>query len=370
MIPLSFDRPINTKGVRAFLLAMFLVRRDQMTYPRFCEARESHVKTDYAAALGTVPQLEEVGFEEDAPNFADFREFYMTWDNKLYKNRVAITREAFEFDQTGHTRRVLDNMAARLTMFPEKLFYSMIRSADTLPSVESNRNGNSDIAFFSDSHKWYSASANTMSNLMTGSTSAAAVAATAPQTIALQLQADFMNAVAEMQAYKDDYDQPYHPASMGDGQFVILCGPLMREAMRLAFKAGMINMTNNIFLDRCEVIVSPYLPKSGSEAADWYLFYLTPARNKPFLFSQFRQIRDEQIEDLVSVASEAGMKVNDQLTQAISEFAAMEILTNLNRRGSNADADVILNERYIISARWKGAMVPLAWPQVLKVNNG
>lgn len=371
MIPLAKDRPITLKGVRAFLLWSFLTKRDTLTYPLFCEVRDSFAKEDFAAALGTVPQLEEVPYASGEPEFDGFNDFRLDWVNRVFKLRVSLSREILDFDLTGQTRKILDSISARVANWPELLFYTRLQAAEASPSIESGMNGNSTIYFFSASHAWYSGQT-AMVNLFTGNTTPAFVAGTTPATVAVQLQADFNTALAYLRSFKDDKGQPFHPTEIDPQRLVIVCSPKLAIPMNIAFGAQVINQTTNMFRGTVRIISSPYLPASGTDSCDWYLFYLTPNGNRPFLYSRFRRISDEQIEDFMSVNTDLGggrTTFDGEMLSAMREFSSVEIQSNLASRGTRNEADVILNDRFLLGARWMGEIVPQMWPMAVKVVN-
>lgn len=368
MFPLSHDRPINEKGVRAFLLWSFLTKRDSLIYPKFVEVRDSFAVDDFAAALGTVPQLSEVNYDVEDPIFDQFTDYRVDWHNRLFKLRVSVSRSMFDFDLTGQTRQLLNAISARVANFPDKLFIDRLTVADEYESYDSSRNGAATTYYFDTTHDL--GNGTDQSNLISGNTTTAYVTTTAPQTVALQLQSDFNQVVATFRSFVDDKGQPWHPTNFAPGRLIILCSPLLAIPFQIAFGADLINQTTNMFRDMVEIVSTPYLPTSGASAADWYCFYIGPNTNRPFLYSRFRRIRDEQIEDYMSITNSDGTGMADaEVMAALQEWSSVEIQTNLNSRGTNNEADVILNDRYLLGARWMGEMVPTIWQNAIKVDN-
>lgn len=371
MIPLSYDRPISQKGVRALMLNSFITKRQGLIYPKFVEIRDSFAKDDFAAALSTVPQLEEVGFDVEMPELSDFRDYRVDWSNKLYRLLISVTRSAYDFDLTGQTRRLIDAVAGRMANFPDLLFINRVRGATAIKSYESNRNGVGDVFFYSTNHDL--GNGVLQSNLITGVTPTADFNLYNPVTMAQGLLIDFTKAVAALRDFKDDRGEPWHPIIAPEvGRLTILCSPLLQLPFEIAFSAEVINQTTNVFRGRVEIVSSNRLPITGAEAADWWLFYDPPqGSNRAFVYSRFRRISDDQIEDKLSLPTQEG-EVNthqSDMMNALRDWSAVEVISNLNRRGMDSDSDVIRNDRYLIGARWLGEIFPLMWQNTVKVDN-
>lgn len=372
MVPLSYDRPITEKGVRAFLTQSFITKRDRVIYPQFCEVRDSWTKTDFTASLGTVPQLQLVPFDTDDPDFAEFTDYRLEWDNLLARARFAIKRSIEHFDQVGIVRRLLSSLAARLANWGDALFISTLVAATTATTYENGRNGAaSDINFFDASHDLGNGSG-TQSNIVTGTTPATDYTGSTyvdPVTTAKKIQFDFTRAYTQLRSFVDDRGQPWHSQEILYEHLIILAPPAMEEALTIAFSSSFIQQTDNVaYRSKVKIMTNSYLTLAGGGAADWYLFYNPPGANRAFIYSRFQRIPESKIEDFTQQAVKLGRDY-DQAYDMARDYAAWEVETNLGKRGLNADSDVILNQRFLMGVNWIGAFVPTIWQNCILVNN-
>lgn len=368
-MPLGKDRAITTKGARAIFASSFIVRRRKLIYPKFCEVVDSHVENDFARSIGTVPQLEEVIDEVNDPSLPDFRDYSWDWTNRLYKARVAISRDLMDFDQTRQSFKLLHSLGSRLANLPDRIFATRL-IADSFYSGEVSSGTN--IKLFSASHLAPIGSSTAQSNIVTGTTPSDFCATATVQAVAQQILVDFRAAKARLRGFLDDNNQPWHDDDIRAEDMLILCSPLLEGPMKQAFFTRNINATDNVYQGQvAEVITSNYLPSASTsaDAADWYLIHKNELK-RPFVYSRFRKIRDEEIEDAFGAELESleqgGMKIS---MDEFKDLASVQIETNLSHQGMNADADVIENDRFLMGARWRGEMFGGEWRNAVKVDN-
>lgn len=363
---LTKDRAITQKAVRALFVKSYITRRRELIYPKFVETIDSYVYRDFAATFGTVPQLEEVPDDVTSTPATGFRDYKWEWTNRLYQAVVSMNRSIIDFDQTGQSRKVLSSLAARLANLPDAILAARIRS-DTLYSGEWS--GGTQIALWATTHLAPLNSSTAQSNKLTGSTTTAFVNNNSLATVALQIQQDWRKVKAAIRGFKDDQGQPWHNDSLSAESFTILCSPLMEEPMRMAFFSDNIGATRNTLQGAVkEVVVSNYLPSASgnADAADWRVF-ITNELNRPLVFSRFRHIRDEEIQDneaLPGDLSEAGASIED-----LRSLSSVKLQTNLTHQGMNAESDVILNRRFLMSAEWRGEILGGEWRNTVMVDN-
>lgn len=365
-IPIDNRSVITTKGIRGYLVQTMITKRNSLIWPRLCNVVTSHTQTDFFGALGTVPQLEEVGFNAEMPEHSDFFDYYQSWTNRIFKLIFQLNKSAMYFDQTGQIRRLLEAVSARVFNFADKLFIDRLLVASTeIQSYDSNRNGAGTTYFFSTTHKLDGATA--QSNIVDGYTTYSLYTdgtTTALSTLAITLWKDFNTAYATLRGFKDDRGQPWHPNELPADRMIILCSPLLQQAFELAFRSGFISNTDNVFRNKVQIISTSYLPITGSTSADWYLFYVGDDQNRPFMFSRFQLINDAQIEDLVGTGENSGV-----MREAMREAATWQIMSNLGRRGNDMDAEVIRSGNYTIAAELMAEMVPVIWQNAIWVKN-
>ena len=298
------------------------------------------------------------------PTAKDFPDISFTWTNRLAKAVVTISRTAFEFDQTRQTSSLLHSLGARLANWPDKLFFTRLRNGTdaTLGVCYTTK------AYFATDHSI--GDSGEFSNLQKGTTTTEFLNANSVVTVAQQLQRDFTLALATLYGYKDDRGEPFHMNSIDPDNLVILCSPKMEYFMRMAFMKKRISASDNPLVGSVrKIVTSNYLPVAGDEATDWYLAHLGE-RNRPFVYSRFRPIKDSEVEDLQNELTGSGMFGGQELdTGVVKEIASVMLETNMGHQGMKADLDVMLNERFTIVARWRGEIFPLEPRNMIKISS-
>lgn len=366
------DRPITRKEVRGFLAQSFLVLRRKLCFPFFCESRDSYSLYDFLAMLGTPPQMDpavEVIGLADEPPAVEFVDFQQEWKNRLYKVKYWIGRELMEMDQTGQVWTLLHSTAARLANFPDKLFFHRLVNG-TATTWGAAYDGQ---AFFATSHTLGAGAPTPISNLLSGTLFAGgAWSLTNRDALAQRTINDLSNAIAMMKGFKDDRGEPFHLNSIDPKKLVVLCGPLMEPIFRYITDAENIAMTTNVMKGSVGAVVdSNYLPAipTDPEAFDWYLAY-TSERNRPWVYSRFRRRTDKEIQDSLSLSEVKKVEgFGDTSMDDLRELSSVLLETNLGNQGNRAEADVIRHERFVISGRWRGEILPGEWRNMVKVNN-
>jgi len=372
MARLGKDRRITDKAVRAIFMKSWITLRRELFYPMVVEVHDSHVEKDFAAMIGTVPQIQEVSDDVNDPAVSDFVDYRVDWKNRLYKAVISLSRSFLDFDQTGQSRTLLHSMAARLANWPERLLINAIvngTDATVMPSFEDTA-----TPFFSAAHDLGGDVSGTgLSNIVTGSTTEAFINATAPHTTAQEILADFREAKARMHGFTDDRGEPFHLDNIPPESLFILCSPSLEIPMRLAFTAEQINGTTNRFANAVgRIVASNYLGTAFTGApvnSSWYVMHVRE-RVRPFKYSRFRRIRDSEIEDFgIREDLEKASGFNNISMNVAREMSSVELSTNLGNFGANAEADVIRHDRFLIAARWRGAIFPGEWRNAVKVSN-
>lgn len=368
---LGRDRVITKKEVRGILAKSFIVLRRKLVYPFFVEPRDSYSYRDFIAHIGTPPQMDastEVIDDTDSPPSSDFYQYEQEWTNKLYKMKFWVSRSLFEMDQTGQVFTLLHSAAARMVNFPDKLFFHRLANATatTFGAAYDTK------AFFATDHT-LDGGVTTMSNLLTGTLySGGSWLTTNKDALAQRILNDFITAKATMMNYKDDRGEPFHQNTLDPENLVILCSPLLEDTMRYAFEAKMIGATSNVMRGSVgAVIASNYLSSAytSNDACDWYLAYVGE-RNRPWIYSRFRQRKDSEIQDTLKLGDLKGVDgFGDTSMEDLRNLSSIMLETNLGRQGSSADTDVMRNERFLISGRWRGEILPGEWRNMVKIDN-
>lgn len=368
---LTADRGIMAKAVRGFMMLSFITRMRELTCLQFCETRNSSLidHPDIAAMLGTVPQVSEIP-TDGAPDISAFNEYNMTWYNKTFAAMVELKESALRGDQTGQTLTFAGQMGARLANFLDLLFYTRLQNGTSATLVPAyTRPGDAATPLFSATH--YLTSSITINNIVTGSTSAAYVLAYNNDAIALKIQNDLRTAIAQMQGFKDDQNQPFHERQLEPDDLIIICSPLMKTPMDYALGAKFLLQSDNRMIGAVKkVISSPYLPISGAAAATWYLLRANNS-NRPFVYSRFQTRTPQQMEDVVATENfqSTGAEFGNISQADLRNMATMEISTNLGKRGSNAEYDTMVNRRYLIKAQFIGNIIAGEFRNIVQIAN-
>jgi len=268
----------------------------------------------------------------------------------------------------------MHSMGGRLANFPDRILTTRLLAtggSGQLMSGELDSSGDN-IALFSDSHLAPIGSSTTQSNMMTGTTSSAFCAGSAVQTVAQQILNDFRVALAQIRGILDDQGQPWHDDDIKSENITILCSPLLEAPMKQAFFSHLINASDNIMKGMVkEVITTNYFPSTSTsaDAADWHIF-INNNMQKPILYSRFRRITDDEIEDRYSKYLTAGSDHEKGIRmEDLRELSSVRLETNMGHQGMNADSDVMDNDRFQITAQFRGEIFGGEWRNGFKVNN-
>lgn len=140
--------------------------------------------------------------------------------------------------------------------------------------------------------------------------------------------------------------------------------------MKQAFFSTQMAASDNVMKGAVrDVIVSNYWPAETSNAlsSDWILCNVGTI-SRPFMYSSFRRIKDDQIEDMYERDQKQFEDAKVDL-DSLKEFSSIRIETNLPKQGLNAESDVILNDRILMSARWRGEVFGGEWRNAVYVEN-
>lgn len=338
---------VTDKKVRGLFAKSFITQARDVIWPKVCETIDTFSEKDYFAALGTVPQVAELNSDHEV-TATEIGEYTYDLTNKLYKSLLRVRRSLFDFDQTGQGRTLLHSMAARVVNFPDKLTMNALKNGAS-STLGLSFTGSS---FFNATHSFGSS---TQSNLITGSTTAASYATADRPSQAEKLVYDLDRALVAMIGWKDDQDEPIYQ-KINPSDLLVVCSPLIFATMKMAVSAKFIKQTDNTFEGFIgDVICSNYLATSGATSADWYLLNIGQPQ-RPFIYSRFRLRTDAELQDKLGSNEATGSPFNITM-EDLKNLSSIELLTNLGSRdGMTADSHVILNEEFLMAARWRGCV--------------
>lgn len=353
---------ITRKEIRGLFAKSFITQSRDVIWPEICETVDTFSEHEFFATLGTVPQVTEIQDDVELPA-SDMREYSFDFKNKLFKSLIRLKRSLSDYDQTGQSRTLLHSLAGRVTNFPDSLAMTRLRNGTSAPCITGSN-------FFSTTHNLGGSSPASQSNLLTGNTPTSLFTgvATLRPGIAEKIQSDLDLALIQLLGWQDDNGQPFFQ-KIRPQDLTVVCSPLMLTSMKLALGAKFINQTDNVFEGFVgNILQSNYLPITGAEAADWYLMY-TGGQNRPLLYSRFRLRTDAEMQDKLQGLEKAGSPFNITM-EDLRNLSSVELMTNLgNRSGDTADSYVILNEEYLLAARFRGEVsYGIPWTAI-KVDN-
>jgi hypothetical protein len=368
---LGRDRQITRKEVRGFLARSFIVLRRKLAYPLIVEVRDSYSYRDFAAMIGTPPQMDYTSADgvldmADEPPASAFYEFEQEWINRLYKMKFWLSRALQELDQTGQVWTLLHSSAARMANFPDGLFFHRLRNA-TGTTYSTAYTGS---ALYATNH---TIGASTINNIVTGTLfNGGSWSNTNRDALAQRLINDYTTAKARMLGFKDDRGEPHHLNYLEPEKIVLIVSPLLEDVTRYAFEAENIALTTNVMRGTVKAIVtSNYLETdpTDAEAFDWYMNYIGE-RNRPWVYSRFRRRRDSEIQDRLPIEQIRKVEgLADTSMEDLRELSSVMLETNLGAQGMNAQVDVMMHERFLVSGRWRGDIFPGEPRNTLLVNN-
>ncbi len=336
---------ITRKEVRGLFAKSFITQHRDVLWPSIAEVIDTFTEREYFAALGTVPQVSLVDADHEV-TASEINEYTYDMTNQLYKSLIRLRRSLLDFDQTGQSRTILNSMAARVVNFPDKLAMQRLRDGTSNTCISGS-------AFFANNHVM--GSSGTMSNLLTGNTATSTFSSSpaARPDLAEKLVYDLDRALVALLGWKDDQGEPIHQ-KINPKDLLVVCSPLTFASMKMAVGAKFIKQTDNTFEGFVGgILQSNYLPVTGAEAADWYLIYNGYVQ-KPLVYSRFRLRTDAELQDKLSGMEKTGAPFNVTM-EDLKALSSIELLTNLGSRGAmDADSHVILNEEFLLAARWRG----------------
>ena len=333
---------ITTRDARGIFAKMFLIKVAQLAYPELCEVVDSTRLSEFYAAIGSVPQMEEL---DDERIFEGYTEYEKTINNLEYSAGLRVRRKLVLADQVGQTRKLLQAFGARIANHPDKLMFQMIVA---------NPLAIDGVAFFSDSH---ALGAQAIDNIVTGTLTAAEILADDVKTSAKAFQNDFKNAITQLENMVDDRGEPLHPNGINEKDCVAVVPTALKWVARTALGASMLDTTTNVFEGQVKKIIS--VPSAYlSSRCDWYLAH-TGDPMKPILFQRFRPKKSSEF--------------LDQLPEGFDESLVAQMQTILLetvwRDGENVSSHTLLKQEYLISAYAMYTMQPGDFREIVKVDN-
>lgn len=379
----------------AFTLAFFPRFIDNEFVRTLCGTTRSSRDVEPFALAGSAPVLRRYS---GSMKSQDTNSWKLQVPNLLYKSIEDIARREFELDQTATIRQRMGQHGVRVAQHPSFMLAKRILTGAVSGSQNQTFEGQTYTTTF-DAQPIFSTSHNhngsNQSNIVTGSLPNT-VAGITGQDIAVtvnQLLKDLQALEDQIAGVVDDKNVPIYPDLEINKSLVVVVPPVLREAAELAFNAapgatvggtsGSSSGSTTLRAKPVKKILSPGLIKGGFpdiesddvsatvspvNPTDWYAFIVDDFV-KPWYWQRFRpkkpsetiplgQNPEAQAAKALAAANQSGLKVTPE---ALDVYAATEIATNLGALGSNAQRDVVENEKFFVSARTRGNMIPGPW---------
>jgi phage major head subunit gpT-like protein len=375
----SLVRAANTVMARSF-------------FPRFKDSLYKAIAGSYVSTslvepftmIGAMPGLK---LYNGALKFGQIPSFTLQVPNPLFKTGSEIGRTEFEGDQTGTLIKLSSQLGSRLAEFPDQLLAKRLLAGSTAGSQYMTFRGTQYTMtmdaqpFFSSVHSdWYSGG--NQSNIIQGTlpSTKAAMLAQGMATTAGQLQSDISVVIDKLSSVRDNAGIPFFPTIDTGKSVIVLVPRIMEPAAKLAFRTqgSVIAQTTNIIpMFVKDVLTSGYLggnfvdPETDTTISpinetDYYVFIIDDWV-KPFYMQLFRPPTQQE---MFPRGYDAGAEI-DRLLDSKSDvpidrdgataFASSMVETTFQRQGANADAWTIINEAFVMSARWRGNIAYGPW---------
>lgn len=358
---LSRDLALTKAQIRAHLAKAFLVQARDTVYDKVCEIIDSYSFKNEFAALGAPPQLKEVD-DGETMTFEEIIEYTYDYENRLFQAGISIDKSALEGDQTRQLISLPRSLAQTAANFPDKLLSDRLRNG-TDATLGLCPTGS---AFFSASHALGQDAPAAQSNLQTGSTPASMYDPSSGvplDSIAIRLAKDLSAAAKLIRSWTANNGMPLRQ-TVPARNLIVICSPLITDAMRHAVAGKFLQMSDNQMQGSVGAIYElNFLPNSGSEGADWYLFDVG-GPNRALGWSRMRQRRDEELLDkLPMVQSALGVSggMDGPAGSALKSFDSLIVEDTFGRVGSSADAYTMANRKFLVSATLRGELL-YQWP--------
>ena len=379
--------------VRCANIAMasaFFQRSKDWLYKKLTDAYTSTSLVEPFAMIGSAPPME---LFQGKLKLRTVPSFTMQVPNLLYKSALKIAQTDLEGDQTGTVIKLSSAVGLRLAEFPDMLFARRLLTASVANSQYQTFQGVTYTTtfdaqpFFSSSHNdWYSGG--TQSNIIQGylPNTEAGVAAQDLAVTANQLVKDLQLVISAIKKVRDTSGIPFYPTLDPKTSIVVVGPPCLEPAFQLAFRtAGTIGGTNGgssgattnvapMFVKDC--YTHGYLagirdPESASGAmltpvnpTDYYIF-VTNDYVKPFYVQNFRPLKESEFfPPGYNPEAEVDriLKANSAISvDAATQFASTRVDTTFGRIGANADEYTIVNDNFLVSARFRGNITYGPW---------
>lgn len=382
---------VNTQNVlvRAANTAM-----SRAFFPRFKDSLYKDLSASYIstaavephAILGAVPGLKLYNGNLKFPTIPSFT---LQVPNLLFKNGLKVDRSEYELDQTRTVVQLAAQEGARLAEFPDQLFCKRLITGNQANSQYQTFKGTKYTTtldgqpMFSTTHSdWYSGG--NQSNIIQGALPAtkSALLAQTYATSANQMLQDIQAVLDAVTSVRDNAGIPFFPTIDTKKSVVVVVPRILEPVAALAFRTGanaVISQTTNVapmFIK--DVKTSGYLsgnfvdPETDTtivgptQPTDYYVL-IVDDWVKPFYFQMFRP---PNADELFPRGYDAGAEIDRLLktksdvpidVESATAFASTMVETTFQRQGANADAYTIENEAFVMSARWRGNMIPGPW---------
>jgi len=336
---------ITERDARGLFVNAFITKARDLNYKDLCNVVDSTRRQELYAALGTVPQMEEVKSER---SFAGYEEYTFTVDNVEYQAGIKVQRRLVEEDQTGQTRTILGSLGARVANHPDKLMYAVMAAGESTTGFDG-------FMFFATNHVLGTESA--QSNLIAGTLTAAEISADAIDTSAKAFQSDFRLAVETMENMQDDRGEPYYEDGVKAEDLIIVVPSALKFIAKAALGVRFLDATSNIMEGECKKIIS--VPSAYlASRCDWYLYNIgQPVR--PFIHQRFRPKRKSELIDTLKA------KYSEDVLAQLETV----MIESVWRNGDQVDSHTLKTGEYLLGARALYATTVGDFRTAVKVNN-
>lgn len=370
----------------------FFPRAKEWLYPRFCGSYTTTNLVEPLVIGSAAPQMKRWN---GTVNSTGLPSFSMNVTNPLWKNLLNLDRTELEADQTNTLIKKVEEMGIVVADLPDQIFVKRLLNGANAGSQTEVFNGQSYTVTF-DGQPLFSASHNTgngtsQSNIVQGThpNTAALIFGQDVATTVNELQLAVYNVISKLKTVVNNQGMPIFQTLDTKKSVVIIVPPCLEGPAYLAFKAvnsliggspsGSTGSTTNIAPMFVKDVVTsgllagfPDPEGTGSIApvneTDFYVL-ITDDRVKPFYVQLFKPAtkndlfpQDYDVDAAINALLDESKNLSLKYTKdEATLFASTIVEHNLNAQGSMAQRDVVENESFFVSGRFRGNIAYGPW---------
>ena len=386
----------SVRKANVAMVNAFFPRAKDWLYPRFCGSYTVSNAVEPLVIGGATPPLK---VWNGTVNSTGIPSYTMQVPSLLSKNLVYVDRGELELDQTDTLMKYSQQFGIALADYPDQLWAKRLLAGSAANSQYTTFNGVKYTTtfdgqpYFSTSHTPNNSAGLAQSNIIAG-THPASIAGIFGQDIGTtvnELQLAVQNVINNVMTVQNNQGFPIYQTFDAKKSIVVIVPPCLEVAAYLAFKtpssivgglaSGSTGSTTNVMPMFVKDVVSSGLlagfpdPEGSAgvliapvNPTDFYVA-IVDDWVKPFYVQLFKPAGpndlfpkdwnvDASIESMLNASAQSGLKVS---RDAATLFSSSIVETNIGAVGNSAQQDVVVNERFFFSSRFRGNVAYGPW---------